>query len=262
MPSDTVRQATNVVALVATVAVNALANALPLNGQTTGEISDRFPVYITPAGYVFSIWGLIYLGLISFVVYQALPAQRANPRLRRVGYLFALSCAANIGWLLLWHYNFITLSLAAMIILLITLIAIYERLEIGRSSVSGAERWLVRAPFSIYLGWISVATIVNATVTLYNLGWGGGGVSEEAWTAILLAAAVLIAATVLRRRGDIAYGLVIVWAAAGIAVKHAGTPPVALAAGLAAAAVALALAAWLVRQRMPPGPGRLSSSSR
>jgi hypothetical protein len=97
MKKDIIRQFVNVLAVVAVLVVNGLANALPLNNQTTGEISDRFQVYFVPAGYVFSIWGLIYLGLLAFAVFQALPAQRDNPRLRRVGYLFAASCVANIA---------------------------------------------------------------------------------------------------------------------------------------------------------------------
>ena len=103
MKKDIVRQVVNLLATVATITINGLANALPLNGQTTGEISDRFDVYFVPAGYVFSIWGLIYLALSAFAVYQALPAQRENPHLRRIGYLFALSCVANSAWIFLWH---------------------------------------------------------------------------------------------------------------------------------------------------------------
>ena len=99
------RQVANVLAVVATIGINGLANALPLNGQTTGSISDRFRVYFVPAGYVFSIWGLIYLGLIAFAVFQALPRERTNRRLERVGYLFVLSCAANIAWLFLWRHG-------------------------------------------------------------------------------------------------------------------------------------------------------------
>ena len=125
-----------------------MANALPLNGQSTGEISDRFQVYFVPAGYVFSIWGLIYLGLGAFAVYQALPAQREDPRLRRIGYLFALSCLANVAWLFLWHYEQFALTVVAMLPLLLSLIAIYLRLEIGRVRVPAIEEWLVRVPFA------------------------------------------------------------------------------------------------------------------
>jgi benzodiazapine receptor len=147
MRKDTLRQLVVVLAVVATVLLNGLANALPLNGLTTGEISDRFQVYFVPAGYVFSIWGLIYLALAAYAVYQALPAQRENARLGRIGYLFVLSCLANVTWLFLWHYEQFAWTMVAMIGLLLSLIAIYLRLGIGRTQVPPAERWLVHVPF-------------------------------------------------------------------------------------------------------------------
>jgi hypothetical protein len=250
MTRDIVRQAVNVLALVATIVANGLANALPLNGQTTGEISDRFDVYFVPAGYVFSIWGLIYLSLGAFAVYQALPGQRDNPALRRVGYLFALSCVANVAWLFLWHYERFPLTIVAMGALLLLLIGVYVRLGIGRTPTSTAERWFVRVPFSIYLGWVTVATIANASQLLVYLNWGGWGISPEVWTTIMLGAATAITAAVAITRGDIAYGLVIVWAFAGIAVKHVGTPIVATTAWVMTGIVVLvtALGAWLNRQ--------------
>lgn len=250
MNKDTIRQTVNVLALVATIVANGLANALPLNGQTTGEVSDRFDVYFVPAGYVFSIWGLIYLSLGAFAVYQALPGQRDNPELRRVGYLFALSCVANVAWLFLWHYERFPLTIVAMGALLLLLIGIYLRLGIGRSQVSTAETWFVRVPFSIYLGWVTVATISNASVLLEYLNWGGWGISPEVWTMIMLGAATAITAAVAITRGDVAYGLVIVWAFVGIAVKHADTPLVATTAWAmtAVAAIVTALGAWLSRQ--------------
>ena len=257
MKKDTIRQSVNVVALIIVIVVNGLANALPINGQTTGEISDRFDVYFVPAGYVFSIWGLIYLALIAFAVYQALPSQRENPRLRRVGYLFALSCAANVAWLLLWHYERFPLTMVAMAALLLLLIGVYLRLGIGRTEVNTAERWLVRVPFSIYLGWITVATIANATSLLDYLNWGGWGISPEIWTVIMLVAATAITAIVTITRGDVAYGLVIVWAVTGIGVKHTGTPLVAMTAWVMTVIVLLVtiLGAWLNR-----GPTHLVSS--
>ena len=255
MKKDTLRQSVNLLAVIVTIAVNILANALPLNGQTTGEISDRFQVYFVPAGYVFSIWGLIYLGLVAFAVYQALPAQRNNPRLRRIGYLFTLSCLANIAWLFLWHYELFPLTLVAMLALLLLLIAIYLRLEIGRAQISTAEKWLVHVPFSIYLGWITVATIANVTTLLDYLKWSGWGISPEAWTVIMLVAGMGIASAVSLTRGDIAYMLVIMWAFAGIAVKHAGTPVVATAAWVTTALVALMLVVGVIlkrRREQPP----------
>ena len=257
MKKDTIRQSVNVVALIIVIVVNGLANALPINGQTTGDISDRFNVYFVPAGYVFSIWGLIYLALIAFAVYQALPSQRENPRLRRVGYLFALSCAANVAWLLLWHYERFPLTMVAMAALLLLLIGVYLRLGIGRTEVNTAERWLVRVPFSIYLGWITVATIANATSLLDYLNWGGWGISPEIWTVIMLVAATAITAIVTITRGDVAYGLVIIWAVTGIGVKHTGTPLVAMTAWVMTVIVLLVtiLGAWLNR-----GPRHLVSS--
>lgn len=249
MNSKILRQVVNVLAVVATIVVNGLANVLPLNGQTTGEISDRFQVYFVPAGYVFSIWGLIYLGLIAFAIYQALPAQRENPRLCRVGYLFAASCLANVAWLFLWHYEQFLWTFVAMLSLLVLLILIYLRLEVGRAVVSAAERWLVHVTFSVYLGWVTVATIANATSVLDYVSWSGWGVSPEAWAVIMLAAGVGIASAVGFTRGDVGYMLVIVWAFVGIAVRHAATPLVAVASWVAAALVVLALIGSLLRAR-------------
>jgi hypothetical protein len=250
MRKDTVRQVVIFVAVLATIVVNILANALPINNQDTGEISDRFDIYFVPAGYVFSIWGLIYIGLIAFAVYQALPSQRDNPRLRRVGYLFILSCAANIAWIFLWHYNVFSVTIIAMGILLISLIAIYLSLEIGRAPVPRAEKWLVHIPFSLYLGWITVATVANVTQVLYWAGWGGWGISPEIWAVIMLIVATVVAGAVSLTRGDIAYMLVIIWAFIGIALKHAGTPTVAITAWVTTGvnAVLLVVGALLKRR--------------
>jgi hypothetical protein len=238
---DLIRQIVNVVITIAVIVVNGLANALPLNGLTTGEISDRFEVYFVPAGYVFSIWGLIYLGLIAFTVYQALPSQRANHRLRRIGYLYALSGVANIAWLFLWHYEQFTWTIVAMIALLLSLIAIYLYLRTGRTRVSPAETWFVRLPFSIYLGWVTVATIANATQLLDYLGWNGWGLAPQVWAVIMLIAATIITLAVSFTRGDVGYVLVIVWACVGIALKHSGTPLVAISAWITAGVVLLSL---------------------
>jgi hypothetical protein len=257
MKRDTLRQWVNVLAVIAVIVINGLANALPLNGLTTGEISDRFQVYFVPAGYVFSIWGLIYVALVAFAVYQALPSQRENPRLRSIGYLFALSCVANVAWLFLWHYEVFPLTLVAMLALLLLLIAIYLRLDIGRAQVSTAEKWLVHVPFSIYLGWITVATIANVTSLLDYLKWSGWGISPEAWTVIMLVAAVGIASAVSLMRGDVAYMLVIGWAFVGIAIKHAGTPVVATAAWVTTALAALMLVVgWFYGKRLKKRLGK------
>ena len=249
MKKDILRQVVNVLAVLVTIAINGLANALPLNGLNTGEISDRFKVYFVPAGYVFSIWGLIYLALIGFAIYQALPAQRENPHLRRIGYLFALSCVANVVWLFLWHYEVFPLTIVAMLALLALLIAIYLRLGIGRTRASAAVKWLVHVPFSIYLGWVTVATIANATSLLYYLNWSGWGISPEVWAAIMLVVGAAVASAVSLTRGDVAYMLVIIWAFVGIAIKHAATPVVATAAWVMTAVVAVMLVVGLLLNR-------------
>lgn len=237
----------NILAILATIGVNWLANALPLNGQQTGEISDRFQVFFVPAGYVFAIWGVIYLGLIAFAVYQALPAQRDNPRLARIGWLFALSCLANIGWLFLWHYNQFVWTVGAMLALLGLLIAIYTRLGIGRVSVSSAERWSVQIPFSIYLGWVSVATIANITSTLDYLAWSGWGIGDAVWAVIMLAVATVLTFLVYQARRDVAFALVIIWAFVGIAVKQSSAPLVFISALLLAALVAALLIGGMIQ---------------
>jgi hypothetical protein len=215
-------------------------------------------VYFTPANYVFAIWGVIYLLLLGFIVYQALPSQRENPRLRRIGYLPALAGALNSGWIFLWHYNLFELTVPVMIGLLITLIAIYMRLDIGRASPALREKWLTSIPFSVYLGWITIATIANVTALLYYLNWNGFGISPEVWTVAILLIGAAIASTLIFTRADIAYTLVIVWAFAGIVVKQSAVAIVAGTAALGALVVAAVLIATLLRWTKR-GPSELTN---
>jgi hypothetical protein len=164
---------------------------------------------------------------------------RENPRLRQTGWWFVLSCAANSIWLFLWHYGYFALSVFAMLTILISLIVIYQRLGIGRQSVSSGERWLVHLPFSLYLGWITVATIANITAFLDSVNWDGFGISAEIWTFIMLVVAVVVAGLMAYSREDIAYLLVLVWAFVGIGVEQSDTSQVANAAYLAAVIVAI-----------------------
>jgi hypothetical protein len=238
---DITRQISVILTVLATIVINVLANTLPINGLNTGQISDRFQVYFTPAGYVFSIWGLIYLGLLALTIFQALPSQRENPRLRGAGWWIALGGLANIAWILLWHYEQFPLTLIAMLTLLATLIMTYLNLGIGRSKASMAETWSVRLPISIYLGWITVATVANATALLDYLKWDGFGIAEEVWMGIVLAAVLLIAALVIFTRRDVAYAFVILWALAGISAKHAAVPAVAIPTWITFGLVAVTL---------------------
>lgn len=236
---DTLRQLTNLVTVLIALTVNILASALPLNGQNTGEISDRFQVYFVPAGYVFAIWGVIYLGWIAFTIYQLLPSQRENPRLRNLGYLFAISNLLNAAWLFTWHYNYFGLGVIVMLALLGLLIASYLHLNVNRFSASRAEWWSVDIPFSIYLGWISVATIANVTDWLYLVGWNGFGIAAPTWAIIMLVVASLVGLLMALTRKDTAYLLVFVWSFAGIAVKQVSAPIVVTSAWIAAGAMLL-----------------------
>lgn len=248
MSKETVRQVANALSVVLAITVNILASALPLNGQNTGEISDRFEVFFVPAGYVFSIWGLIYIGWIAFAIYQFLPAQRENPRLQRLGYWFALSGVFNAAWLFCWHYNLFGLSVLVMLALLATLIVSYLKLNVGRTPVSAVEKWCVDIPISVYLGWISVATIANITDYLYFIGWDGFGIAPQTWAVIMLAVASLVGLGMALTRRDAGYLFVFVWSFVGIALKQAPAPLVAYSAWTAAI-VALGLAIYSLWSR-------------
>jgi len=233
--SDILRQILVVIAVAITIFVNYLATALPLNGRDTGAISDSFPVRFTPAGYVFSIWGVIYLGLIAYAIYQALPGQRANPRLRAIFGPFMLSSIANSSWIFTWHYGLYPLSVLVILLLLGSLITLYARLYPSFATVTNAERWTTHIPFRIYLGWATVATIANVTILLYDLGWRGAPLTAELWAVILLVIGSAIGLFFALRLRDAAYTLVLVWAFVGIYVKQSDATVVAYTAlGLAA----------------------------
>ena len=254
---DKLRQIVVILTILVTLFVNGLANALPLNGLNTGQISDRFNVYFVPAGYVFSIWGVIYLGLIAFAIFQGLPSQRENPRLRATGWWVALGGLANSIWIFLWHYEQFPLTIIAMLILLATLIVTYLRLEIGRTTVSRAETWAVRLPFSIYLGWITVATVANMTDVLDYLKWNRFGLAPELWMTIMLAAVLAIAGLMIFTRRDVAYTLVILWALVGIAVKFNSIAAVAVPTWITFGLVALTLAGSFFLRK----PGKMIAST-
>lgn len=248
MNKDTLRQTANALSVLIALTVNILASALPLNGQNTGEISDRFQVYFVPAGYVFAIWGVIYIGWIAFVLYQFRTAQKDSPRMRRLGYLFALSGIFNALWLVCWHYNAFGWSVLVMLILLSLLIASYLKLDVGRVAVPPAEKWSVDVPFSIYLGWITVATVANVTDLLYLVNWNGFGIAPQVWAVIMLVVAGFIGLLMTLYRKDSGYVFVLVWSFVGIAVKQSAVPLVANSAWVASALM-LVLALFSIVQR-------------
>lgn len=235
-------------AYLGTVAVNALAVLLPIGGRTTQEVSALYPALFVPAGYVFSIWSVIYLGLAVYAVAQAVPPLLRDDRVRSVAWWFVLSGVLNGVWLVLWQTLRIYWTVPVMLALLLTLIVIYRGLRVGRGA-GRAETWLVRLPFSIYLGWISVATIANVSGALLHAQWGGWGISDVAWAVIMLAVATLLGTVMLLRERDVAFALVLVWAFVGIAVAQRPEPVVAGAALAAAALMALATLAFGGRRR-------------
>lgn len=212
----------NLIGFILVVVINGLANGLPINGLTTGELSDMYPNLFVPAGFTFSIWGLIYLLLLLFVIYQLRSGdQRPTTVLSAIGYWFAISCLANASWILAWHYIQVPLSLLIMLMILGSLIVIYTRLS--TIELSSTERWLVHLPFSVYLGWITVATIANGTTLLVNNGWNGGSLGPVNWTIIMIVVAIVAGGFFLWRYRDWGYVLVIIWALFGIYSKQKGS---------------------------------------
>ena len=224
------KRALMILSLAVVLVVNVLANALPINGLTTGEISDRFPILFVPAGYVFSIWGLIYLALIAFAVYIVTPKGRADERIDAIAWWFMAANLFNTAWILLWHYLQFTLTLIPIFGLLVSLVAIYLALRVGKSGRSWLEKLLVEVPFSIYLGWATVAVVANVTQVLYAIGWRGGPFSEALWAVIMLGIAAVLGVLMIFLRKEVAYPLVLTWAFVGIWVKQGQTPLVAVTA--------------------------------
>jgi hypothetical protein len=214
----------NLLGFLGTVVVNALAVILPINNITTGELSDLYPNLFVPWGRTFAIWGLIYVLLGIFVIYQLLPSVRRDPQkvdfIQRIGPLFLISCLANIGWIFAWHYQIVPLSLVLMLILFGSLLAIYLRLNIGKSEAPKAEKYLVHLPFSVYLGWITIATIANVTALLVNINWNAWGLGEQFWAVAVIIVGIAIALSILFTRKDIFYCLVVDWAILGILIKR------------------------------------------
>jgi hypothetical protein len=257
------------VAFVLMVTVNALANTLPINDKTTGQVSESYRNLFAPAGLTFAIWGLIYVLLAVYTLYQLGVFRKKGDTfnegmLQKVGFYFILSSIANAAWIFSWHYDLIVLSMLLMIIILVCLISISQTLN--KERLTGRERFFIRLPFSVYFGWITVATIANATVLLVGLSWNGFGISDKVWTVLVLLVGMLIGTTTMLKNKDIAYGLVLVWAYVGILIKHvsqngfAGNYPAVIATTIVCIAIylgAILLIAkpwtrcplWLARQK-------------
>ncbi len=222
-----------IVSLLAVITTNALANILPLNGQTTGEISNRLPVLFTPAGYVFSIWSLIYLLLIFWVIGLWRNRFNKDALYERRSLLFIISCVFNIAWIFLWHYEYFLLTVLVMISLLLTLIILYRTYPVQDNRLSS------RLPISIYLGWISVATIANISYVLTVYEWSGWGLSDPLWAVIMMTIGAALALHIRFHHFDIAYPAVFIWAFIGIAVRNGFEELLVMTAALFLSAVLL-----------------------
>lgn len=251
---------TNGIAFALTIGVNLLAGLLPLGGVQTGDISKRYENLFTPAPFTFGIWGVIYLLLTGFVLYQAGAFKKADEReklVSRIGGWFAASSVLNILWLVTWHYNMILLSTLMIFGLLVALIVLVKRVRNERPGTFGFA--FGQAPFSLYFGWVTVAAVANVCVLLVKGGFSGFGLSNELWTIIVLLLGALILGAVITREKDWVYGLAAVWAYIGILSRHlmasgyAGRYPaiIGLTAVLLAALAVLTVRAFL-RWRAAP----------
>lgn len=247
------------VTYVAMVGVNIAANALPLNGRRTGEVSQAYQNLFTPAGVTFSIWSLIYLLLGLHVLYQlglfrgTRPDGERTALLNRVGLLFSLSSVANTAWVFAWHYGLIPLSVVLIVTILICLILIANCVR--GAELSKRERWFVGVPFSVYFGWTTVATVANITVLLVYLNWDGFGVADSTWAVIIVVVAMAIGAVTMVHYRDVAYGLVLIWAFSGILLRQLssdgldGRYPVVIGAVVASLVVFVVAEAFIVQRR-------------
>ena len=237
----------NIIFYILTIVVNSLAGGTTLiGGKLTAAVSDSNPTLITPAGYVFSIWSIIYILLGAFVIYQALPSRSNRGFTERIGWLFVLSSIVNIVWIFFWQFEYLAVSVVLIFLLLASLIAIYVRLGIGKSNVGLVDRLFVHLPFSVYLGWITVASIANVATALVSLNWDGGGISPEIWAILVVGVALVITALMLIIRKDVAYSLVIIWALVGIAVKQSGNQTIVMLTEISAVIVAVMLIATII----------------
>jgi hypothetical protein len=231
----------NVGGYIMVLVVNILANALPLNGITTGELSDKYDNLFTPAGYVFSIWFIIYVLLGIFSVFQLLPGRRNKDFVREIGWLFFVSCIFNSAWIFLWHYEHIFFSLIIMFGLLGSLISIYLKLDIGIKDVETDVKRYVHLPFSVYLGWITVAPIANVAAFLVSNGWPAVGTYASYMTVFVISVAVILSLINIWIRSDIGYNLVLVWALGGIVIKQWGTSLIPYTAGIGAVIILITI---------------------
>ncbi|WAC42509.1 hypothetical protein [Pedobacter sp. SL55] len=210
----------NGIALVSTIFINYLSNTGAFNGNTMKTVSDRYFNLFTPAGYAFSIWGLIYVGLLAFTIYTGknlFNKQETHPALAKIGWWFLVSCLANSFWVLAWLYNYTLLSVVLMTVILVSLLRIVLNLNIRLTKQIKLDYIFIGLPFTMYVGWISVAIIANMAAFLTKIQWDGFGINATTWTVAMIVIAGLINIYMVAKRNMIAYGMVGIWALIAIA---------------------------------------------
>ncbi len=217
----------NILGVVLAITFNFLAVSLPINNKTTGELSDADPNYFVPAGFTFSIWGVIYLLMIGFALFQLWQYQKKTAEtseiINAISHWFFASCVANATWIIFWHYEKVALSLATMFFLLYCLIRFYQAVSSLRPLNFGNAVG-IHLFISVYLGWISVATIANVTTMIISTGWQANASVQGTWTIVMIIIAALLGIIMIFRKQDIPYALVIVWALWGIYSKRVSYP--------------------------------------
>jgi hypothetical protein len=219
------------VLILGVIAVNALANILPINGYNTGQISAFYPNAFVPAGFTFSIWGVIYLLLLSYTIgftYYTLK-QEQNPKafalIERINIYFLLTCVFNMSWIVAWHYLQIELSLVIMLLFLITLIQLFLKSNTIARDLTLTQRFILQTPFIVYLGWISVATIANTTALLVAYKWTALCIAPVYWSASMILIALLLAVLMLKKFKAVPFALVVAWALWGIKASQGSVYP-------------------------------------
>lgn len=266
MQNDKLRQFFVVFSVVTMIVINYLSNARVFGGLTNGDISNKYHTLITPAGYAFAIWGIIFLGLLAFAVYQALPSQRTNPRFRAIGWWVVLNTLCNAIWSPLFNNERIGIALIVILVMLFSVAIIEQRLlmrphvpvvapdldaTLPESPASTAETWLARIPFSIYFGWLIVATILNVAVYLTATEFSLLDLSEQTWAIAILVVGLVIGAWLFNRYRSVAYMLVFAWAYVAIAVEQAGYGSVQVAAGAGAIGAVLLAISGIISRKTP-----------
>jgi benzodiazapine receptor len=247
-------QTANVIAVPVTIALNAWIEMRPLNGVNSGQVSDSYPSLFTPPGWAFAIWSLIYTALLVFAIYQVRPGQRSRPYLPRIGWLHVVASVCNVSWLIVFHYSYerpalAPLTLIPMLCLFASLLTIYRRLRVGLDTAARSEKLAVHLPFSLYFGWITLATLVNCAFVLYSVLPGIPLAVQRGITVALLLVVLSVGLVVLRGRRDVVFALVIIWATVGIAIKNQAYLEIAASAGATALIIGGAIIVALRNRR-------------